>query len=118
MAIKDLQPKQGKVEVEVDVVEKSEPREFQKFGNPGKVCTAKVKDETGEMDLTLWNEEIEKVNVGDRLKITNGYVNDWQGKLQLSAGRYGTLEVVGSASGDSAPAEAPEEPENVEEEVE
>ena len=32
MAIKDLQPRQGKVNLIVEVIDKEEPREFQKFG--------------------------------------------------------------------------------------
>ncbi|MBS3136860.1 hypothetical protein J4232_00365 [Candidatus Woesearchaeota archaeon] len=97
MQIKDLQPKQGKVDITVDVVEKAAPKEFQKFGNPGKLCNIKIKDETGQTTMTLWNEQVEKINIGDKIKITNGYVNEWQGELQLSTGKFGKLEVVGKA---------------------
>ena len=98
MAIKDLTPKQGNVDVTVDAIEKGDIREFQKFGKAGRVCNAKVRDESGEIALTLWNEDIDKVNVGDKLKITNGYVSEWQGELQLSTGRYGKMEIVGKAA--------------------
>ncbi len=96
MAIKDLKPRQGKVEVIVQVIDKEEPREFNKFGKTGRVCNAKVKDATGEVKLTLWNEDIEKVNVGDTVKISNGWVGEWQGELQLSTGRFGSMEVIES----------------------
>ncbi|MBI5393137.1 hypothetical protein HZA96_04670 [Candidatus Woesearchaeota archaeon] len=98
MQIKDLQPKQGKVDITVDVVEKAAPREFQKFGNPGKLCNIKIKDETGQTTMTLWNDQVEKVKIGDKIKITNGYVNEWQGELQLSTGKFGQLEIVGKAN--------------------
>jgi hypothetical protein len=29
--------------------------------------------------------------------LTNGYVNEWQGEMQLTTGRMGKMEVVGKA---------------------
>ena len=106
MAIKDLQAGTGKVEIIVEIVEKSEPREFEKFGKAGKVCNCKAKDETGEVTMSLWNEDVDKVNVGDKVQIKNGWVSEWQGELQLSTGKFGELEVVGA--GDSTVDEATE----------
>ena len=97
MQIKDLKPKQGNVNITIDVVDVGEAREFQKFGKPGKVANAIAKDETGDIKLTLWNDEIEKVKAGDKVHLVNGYVNEWQGEMQLTAGRMGKLEVVGKA---------------------
>ena len=94
MQIKDLQPRQGKVDITLDIVSKADAREFSKFGKPGRVCNAKAKDETGEVTITLWNDDIDKVNVGDKVKITNGWVSEWQGELQLSTGRFGQMETV------------------------
>ena len=92
--IKDLQSKQGKVEIEAEVIEISPPREFNKFGKVGRVANAKIKDESGTIVLTLWNDEIDKVKVGSKIKIMNGYVSEWQGEKQLSAGRFGQIEVI------------------------
>jgi replication factor A1 len=94
--VKDLQPKQGNVTIELDVLDVGPPREFQKFGKPGRVATALAKDDTGDVKMTLWNEEIDAVKAGDRVKLTNGYVSEWQGELQVSTGRFGKLEVVGT----------------------
>lgn len=96
MPIKDLQPRQGNVEVEAIVIDKGDIREFQKFGKAGRVCNAKIRDDSGEVALTLWNEQIEQINVGDKIKISNGYVGEWQGELQLSTGKFGKLEVLES----------------------
>ena len=100
MQIKDLKPKQGNVDIIVDVVDVGDVREFNKFGKPGKVATAVAKDETGDVKLTLWNEDIEKVNAGDKIHLTNGYVNEWQGEMQLTTGRMGKLKVVGKSDVD------------------
>ena len=94
MKIEELQSKQGKVDVEVEVISKDELREFEKFGNKGKVCNAMVKDDSGEIKLTLWNDDVDKVNVGDKVKVTNGYVNEFQGEKQLTSGRFGKIEVL------------------------
>jgi len=98
MAIKDLQARQGQVDLIAEIMEKGEIREFEKFGKTGKVCNAKIKDATGEMSLTLWNEDIDKVKVGDKVHIINGWVGEWQGEKQLSTGKFGQLEVVGEGS--------------------
>jgi len=118
MTIAELQVKQGNVDIVVEVAEKGEIREFEKFGKPGKVCNAKVKDDSGEIALTLWNEDINKVSVGDKIKITNGFVNEWQGEKQLTTGRFGSLEILDGEGApteeavgteESAPAKAPTE---------
>jgi replication factor A1 len=101
MAIKDLKIKEGNVDIIVEVVSKDEVREFQKFGKPGRVCNAKVKDDSGEVVMTLWNEDIDKVKVGDKIHIKNGWVGEWQGEPQLSTGRFGELEVVGGSESSS-----------------
>ncbi|MBT3304014.1 DNA-binding protein [Candidatus Woesearchaeota archaeon] len=124
MEIKDLKAKTGNVDVVVEVAEKAEAREFEKFGKSGKVCNATVKDSTGTVTLTLWNEDVDKVNVGDKIHIENGWVGEWQGELQLSTGKFGKLEVVSgdTPATEAAPTESPDEAEetpesSVEEEV-
>ncbi len=94
MKISDLKPRMGNVDIEVEVVSVGDVREFEKYGRKGKVATAKVKDETGEIDLSLWNEQVDEVKAGDKLKISNGYVSEWQGNPQLTAGKFGTLTVI------------------------
>lgn len=97
MQIKDLQPKLGNVNIELDIVQKEEPREFEKFGKPGRVCNAIGKDETGRVKVTLWNEQIDSVNEGDRLKFENAYVNEFRGDMQITTGKYGNFEVTKKA---------------------
>jgi len=94
MEIKDLQAGQGKIDIVVEVTEVSEPRTFEKFGKPGKVANAKSKDATGEITLTLWNEQCDQVKAGMKVHIINGYVSEFRGEKQLGTGRFGRLEVV------------------------
>jgi replication factor A1 len=97
MKISELQPKQGNADVAGEIAEVGEARTFNKFGKEGKVANAVLKDESGQVKLTLWNEQTGMVKQGDRVAIKNGYVGEWQGEMQLSTGKFGTLEVLPSA---------------------
>jgi replication factor A1 len=94
MFISDLQAKQGKVELSVEVIKKENPREFDKDGKKGRVCNFMVKDKTGSIKLSLWNEDIDRFNVGNKVLIKNGYVSEWQGEKQLSTGKFGSIELI------------------------
>ncbi len=94
MKLNELKARQGKVDVEVEVKDVGEVRTFEKFGKPGRVCNVTVSDDSGEMKLTLWNDDCDKIKVGDKVKVTNGYVNEFRGEKQLTAGRLGKIEVV------------------------
>jgi replication factor A1 len=94
MKIKELKPRMGNVEAEVEVVSVGEVREFEKYGKQGRVATAVVKDATGEIEMSLWNEQIDEVKPGCKVKITNGYISEWQSKSQLTTGKFGTMTVT------------------------
>ncbi len=96
--ISDLKAGQGKVDVQCKVKSKTEPRVIEKYGKQLKVGNAIVEDESGEVALTLWNDDVDKVNVGDTIRITNGYVSEFNGKKQLTSGKFGKLEVVNATS--------------------
>ena len=93
MEIKDLQPNTSVDVLEVEVVSVEEPREFTNFRGSGRVATTKVKDSSGETKLTLWNDQIDQVKEGDKIKIENGWVKEYRGELQVSTGRLGKLTV-------------------------
>lgn len=92
--IKGLLADQGNITFEVEVISKEEPRAFSKFGKEGRVCKAMVGNSSGEIVLTLWNDDIDKVNVGDKVKLENGWCSEFREQKQVSAGKYGKLEVL------------------------
>ena len=96
MKIKDLQSGMKRVEVEASVVEKGNPRQVQsRFKDETyNVADAIVQDDSGSIKLTLWNEQIDQVNVGDNIKIENGYVTSFKGEIQLNVGKYGKLSIL------------------------
>ncbi len=101
MELKDIKPNSGKIDVVVHVVTKESPRTFDKFGKKGRVCNALVQDETAKVTLTLWNEDVDKVEVGDKVHLQNGWCSEYKGEKQLSAGKFGKIEVIGK--NESAP---------------
>ena len=93
MEVKEL--KDGKVdEIELEITEIGDERNVNSRYGGGRVCDAVGNDETGSVSVSLWNDEIDAVSVGNKIRITNGWVREWNNVLQLSAGRYGKLEVV------------------------
>jgi len=84
-----------KVNIEAKVMEKSDTREVvSRFKDQTyKVATAIIADDTGTIKLTLWNEQIDRVNVNNTVKVENGYVTSFRGEIQLNTGKYGSLTV-------------------------
>jgi len=87
-----LQEKQGFASLELEVTSKGEPRQFANDRGSGKVCSAAGKDDTGEVKITLWNEQCDQVNEGDSIVLKEGWCSEYQGEKQVSTGRNGTLE--------------------------
>lgn len=84
-----------RVSVEGKVVEKGDAREVKSRykDETYRIVDAVIADETGSIKLTLWNEQIEQVNVGDNIKIENGYVTSFKGEAQLNVGKFGKMTV-------------------------
>ncbi len=95
MKISELTPGTGNVDLEAEVVGIEAPREINKMGRNLRVANATIKDASGTITLTLWNDQIDQVREGSKVKISNGYVNTWQDKAQLTLGKFGKLEVLG-----------------------
>ena len=109
MTISELSAGQGNVNVEGTIGEVGEVKNFNKFGRELRVANAILKDDSGTIKLTLWNDEATKFKEGDKVKIENGYVNEFQGEPQLTAGKFGKIELVSEGAGDSAQEKLPSE---------
>ena len=116
MLINELQPGPANGEITAIVSEKSSIREFDKFGKKGRVCNAILEDGSGSITLTLWNDEIESLNVGDKVKLSNGWVSEFRGEKQISTGKFGQIEIL--EKGIPKPQPVKEEPLPAEEDVE
>lgn len=93
MKISELKTGAVNGDVEGEIIDVEEPRDvMNKYGMKMKVASATLKDDSGEIKLTLWNEDAGKYKVGDKVKISNGWVSEFKGTKQLSAGRQGKIE--------------------------
>jgi len=93
--IEKLTPNSREVNTIVKVISKSEVRNVTgRDYSVRRVADALVGDETGCVYLTLWDENIDKINEEATLSITNGYVNLFRGNMRLNVGRYGSFELL------------------------
>jgi len=73
----------------------SEPRTVNlKAGGQAQVADAIIKDETGQIKLTLWDAQIKMVKPGSKVTVENGYINSFKGENSLNVGKYGKLNIV------------------------
>lgn len=102
MKVKELQVGMRKVEIVVKVVKKGTPRDvFVKTnGKTHNVAEFTVGDETGMIYMPVWDDMIRQINEEDVLKIANGYVSEFGGKLQLNIGKFGIWERLDSKEHD------------------
>lgn len=95
MKISELRTGSGNVEVEGEISEIGDTRSFNKYGRELKVANAILKDNSGAIKLSLWNDDVSRFKEGDKIKIVNGYVSEFQGEKQLTSGKFGRIEKVG-----------------------
>jgi len=65
-----------------------------KNGSPTRFAHATLEAEGKNCNLTLWEAEIDKVKVDDRIRIINGYTTDYNGRISLQSGKFGKIEVI------------------------
>ena len=95
MKIAELRDGLRRVDVEGKVLEKAETREVRSryTGESFKVAEVTISDESGQVKLVLWNEQIEQVNVNDTVRVENGYIKSFRGEIQLNVGKFGTMTI-------------------------
>jgi replication factor A1 len=95
MKIAELRSGMRRVDIEASVVSVSEPRTVNKRdGGTARVADVVVQDDSGQIKLSLWEEQIDMVKAGSKIKIENGYTTSFRGENQLSVGKYGKLTVM------------------------
>ena len=65
-----------------------------RWGMEALVSNAKIADETGSIDLPLWNNQIKMFHVGDQVDITNCNVTRFLDKPQLKIARKGAISAI------------------------
>jgi replication factor A1 len=92
MDIEELEPGVEECELDAEIKEIHRPRAVSTKYGQKKLTTAILADETGEIEAVLWEDQIEKVSEGTKVRIVGGYVREWVDHLQLNIPRSGEIE--------------------------
>jgi replication factor A1 len=88
-----VQPLEKHINVVFQVTAKDAEREIvsRKTGETHRVCDFTVADDTGAITLTLWNEDIDNIELENTYKLANGFANIYRNSLRLAKGKFGTI---------------------------
>lgn len=95
MKISEIQRGMSNVSIEGKIVDISEVREVNTRYGRRSVADAMIEDDSGQIKLTLWEDQIQSVRVGDKVSVTGAYITEFRDVLQLNIPRSGKLEVEG-----------------------
>ena len=96
--VADLRTGMKQISLRAKVLEIPKPKcVYTRFGNYAAVTNALIADETGNIKLCLWNEQIGSVSEGDIIQIENARTSMFKGEQQLRIRKNGKLSVIGSA---------------------
>ena len=89
--VKDLTENSKNVNATLKVIETGETKEIQSKFGAKRVSEVKVADATGCIILSLWDDQIGKIAVGDTISIQNGYISVVRNSMRLNIGKYGKM---------------------------
>ncbi len=91
--IRDIEPGE-EATIKGEIVDLGQLRTFDSKNGEGRVRNVRIDDGTGSIKVVFWNEETERVmdfEIGMKLKVINGYVQDRGYGLQISPGKWGEV---------------------------
>ena len=90
--IRDLRAGMNHVNLKAKVLEVTTPKIVNtRYGTIATLVKALIGDETGKIQLCLWNEQAKTVSVGETIVIENARASKFGDKTQLSIGTKGKL---------------------------
>lgn len=93
MKINEIKRGMSGIFTEGKVTEKSEPRSVNTRYGQRSVADATLEDDTGAIKMSLWENQIDEVDIGDKVTVSGAYVTEFRDQLQLNVPRSGKLEV-------------------------
>lgn len=94
--ITDLKQRMNRIVVEGRITETAPPRYVTspKTGQKLEMTEVEIADDSGSIPLILWNEQANQVQ-SEQIRIEDGYVKSYQGRLQLSVSKWGIIVSLG-----------------------
>jgi len=96
LQIQNIVPDMNNISLEA-TVQKIDKFTYNKNGETKKGCKIILKDDTAEISLMLWNEQVDQVNTqlqGEKVKIKGGNSSEYKGETQLGFYEEVKLEKV------------------------
>jgi replication factor A1 len=91
----------GQQGIDVKVLVKTifPPKSFERNGKKGTRCSLVLTDETGEISLTLWHKDVQKldeleIEEGTKIALHNCFVTEYNGAKQLNLAYNGAIELL------------------------
>ena len=94
MKISEIKRGSSNVTIQAKVIDISDSRDVQTKYGKRSVADATLEDDSGQISLTLWEEKISSIKVGDIVSLSGAYVTEFRDKIQLNIPRTGKLEIV------------------------
>lgn len=89
--VNDMTENSKNVNATIKVIEIGETKDIKSQFGDKRVCEVKVADATGSIILSLWDDQIGKLAVGDTISIQNGYISVVRNSMRLNIGKYGKM---------------------------
>ncbi len=92
--VEELDAEGDDVEITGRIAELPTPRAVSTRYGQKRIVTVVFEDDTGQVDLTLWEEEIDAIEEGAEVQIEGAYVREWADDIQLNISRDGSIERI------------------------
>lgn len=90
--VEELDPEADDVEITGEIAELPTPRAVSTQYGQKRIVTVVFEDNTGKVDLTLWEEEIDEVEEDAEVEIEGAYVREWADGVQLNISKDGSIQ--------------------------
>jgi ssDNA-binding replication factor A large subunit len=102
MKIEDLRPGHENVNLVVKIVRLEEPRKIlTSYDVTHNIVEGEVEDETGIMNLTVWNDliqDLKKIRIGNIVELKNCFITSFKGVLSINVGRNSEIKRISHAN--------------------
>jgi ssDNA-binding replication factor A large subunit len=95
--VKDLADGMANVNISATVDNAFPFREFEKDGRKGTVANFTISDDTGKINLVVWNKDpsvLGQINPGAKIRVLNAYARKRNETIEVNVGNLGAISVV------------------------
>ena len=95
--VKDLADGMANVNMSATIESAFPFREFEKDGRKGTVANFTVSDDTGKINLVVWNKDpsvLGQINPGAKIRVLNAYARKRNETIEVNVGNLGSISVV------------------------